>query len=77
MTEGEKRIRAKGDLILQKMSAFQNYGTGRPSYITKKEWESVTTKAQMKSKIVELWKELQKIDPMRAEKIKPQNPFVQ
>ena len=76
MTSGEKRIRSKGDLILRKMSAFQNYGTGRPDFIPKKDWESVTTKAEMKSKTVELWKELQEIDPMRAEKIKPQNPFV-
>ena len=76
MTEGEQRIKAAGDLILRKMNAFINYGTGRPDYIPKKEWESVTTRAEMKQKQVALWKELQKVDPMRAEKVKPQNPYV-
>ncbi len=77
MTKGQQIIRDKGDLILRKMNAIINYGTGRPIFFPKKDWESVTSKAEMKSMQVALWKEMKEIDPMRAELIKPQNPFVQ
>ena len=77
MTKGQQIIRDKGDLILRRMNAIIQYGTGRPSFFPKEAWESVTNKAEMKSMQVALWKELKVIDPMRAELIKPQNPFVQ
>ena len=75
MNRAEKRIRRDGDLILRKMNAYQNFGTGRPEYISKKDWESVTTKVEMKSMQVRLWRELDKIDPPRAAIVKPQNPY--
>jgi len=76
MTRAERKIRRDGDLILRKMNAYQNFGTGRPEYISKKDWESVTTKAEMKSMQVKLWRELDKIDPPRASIVKPQNPYI-
>jgi hypothetical protein len=76
MNRAERKIRRDGDLILRKMNAYQNFGTGRPEYISKKDWESVTTKAEMKSMQVKLWRELDKIDPSRSSRVKPQNPFI-
>ena len=76
MNRAERKTRRDGDLILRKMNAYQNFGTGRPEYISKKDWESVTTKAEMKSMQVKLWRELDKIDPPRASIVKPQNPFI-
>lgn len=76
MTKGEERIRLAGDLILRKMTAFTNYGTGRPEFIPKKEWEAVTSKSEMKHYQVVLWNQLKEVDPMRAERVKPQNPYV-
>lgn len=66
----------KADKILHKMCAIQNYGTGKPDCFSKKEWESVTTKEEMKKKVCELWRQLKEVDPERADRVKPQNPYV-
>lgn len=76
MTRGQQIIREKGDLILRKMNAIIQFGTGKPEFFPKKDWESVTNTTEMKQMQVTLWKELKEIDPMRAELIKPQNPYV-
>ena len=76
MTKGQQAIRDKGDFILQKMNAIIQFGTGRPEYFPKTDWESVTNKTEMKQMQVALWNELKTVDPMRAELVKPQNPYV-
>lgn len=61
--------RERGDKVLEKMASVQaNFGT--------KSKLDVGTDRQRKAKLCELWRKLQKIDPERAEIIKPQNPYV-
>ena len=73
MTKSEEKIRLKGDLILRKINAIINYGTGKPDYFPRSSWDSVTNKTEMKQMQVALWKELREIDPSRADLIKPQD----
>ncbi len=75
MTKSEEKIRLKGDLILRKINAIINYGTGKPDYFPRSSWDSVTNKTEMKQMQVALWKELREIDPTRAELVKLQNPY--
>lgn len=59
----------KGDKILEEMASIQaNFGTGSS--------KDLKTKREKNKKICELWRELSKFDPERAEIIKPQNPYV-
>lgn len=51
------------------MASIQaNFGTGSS--------KDLKTKREKNKKICELWRELSKFDPERAEIIKPQNPYV-
>lgn len=75
MPLSKKQIRERGDRILHKMAAVQNYGTGKPSCFTKAEWEAITTKREADKKVCDLWREMNEFDPERAQLIKPQNPY--
>lgn len=62
-------IRTKGDKILEEMSSIQaNFGTG-----SSRDVGSIKERNKI---LCEKWRELKRIDPERAELIKPQNPYV-
>ena len=65
----EKQKRKEGDRILEEMSSVNaNFGTGSRL--------DLRTKEAKNKRLCDLWRELKEIDSERADRVKPQNPYV-